>query len=87
MKSIMICGGLLVHGIPDFRLPREVINQVIQKILNLGVKVVLGKELGKDFTLDKLKTEYDAVLLCFGSNISQKMGIPGEELERSIWRK
>lgn len=69
-----------MHGIPDFRLPRDIIDQTIKKVLDLGVKVSLGKELGKDFSLGELKNKYDAVLLCFGSNISSKMGIPGEEL-------
>lgn len=83
----MFFGGLLNHGIPDFRLPREIIDDVIQKVLDLGVEVILGKELGKDITLEELKSEYDAVLLCFGANISSKMHIEGEELKRGIWRK
>ncbi|MDE5830682.1 MAG: hypothetical protein K2H53_03240 [Clostridia bacterium] len=87
MKSIRKSGGLLSHGIPDFRLPREVIKDTYQKVLDLGVEVFLGKELGKDFTLKELKGKYDAVLLCFGANISSKMNIDGEDLNRSIWRK
>lgn len=87
MKNMKIFGGLLVHGIPDFRLPREIINGVIKKVLDLGIKVELGKELGKDFTLEELKNKYDAVLLCFGANVSSKMNIEGEDLKRSIWRK
>ena len=80
-------GGLLMHGIPEFRLPKDVVNETIKKVLELGVKVVLGKELGKDLSLDELKRKYDAVLLCFGSNISAKMGIEGEDLIRSLWWK
>lgn len=75
MKSIKKYGGLLSHGIPDFRLPREVIKNAVGKILDLGVEVFLGKELGKDFTLEELKEKYDAVLLSFGANISSKMNI------------
>lgn len=74
-------GGLLAHGIPDFRLPRDILKKAIQKVLDLGVEVVLEKELGKDFSLNELKEEYDAVLLCFGANISTKMGIEGEDLD------
>ena len=73
-------GGILVHGIPDFRLPKDVINKTIQKILNLGIKVVYNCEFGKDVLLEDLKKNYDAVLLTFGANISSKMGIEGEEL-------
>lgn len=80
-------GGLLMHGIPDFRLPREKVEGTIQKVLDLGIEVHLGQELGKDISISQLKNDYDAVLLCFGANISSKMGIPGEELNRSLWGK
>lgn len=76
-----------MHGIPDFRLPRDVLKEVIKKILDLGVEVVLGKELGKDFSLQDLRNNYSAVLLCFGANISSKMNIEGEDLKRCIWRE
>ena len=80
-------GGLLRHGIPEFRLPREIIDGVVQKIVNLGVKIKLGTTLGKDLTLEELEQENDAILLCFGANISSKMGIQGEELPRSFrWK-
>ena len=87
MKNMISFGGLLYHGIPEFRLPREIIDSVIKKVLDLGIKVELGKELGKDFTLDELKNKYDAVLLCFGANVSSKMHIEGEDLKRRIWWK
>lgn len=74
-------GGLLSHGIPDFRLPKDVVNETIQKILDLGVKVVLGSEIGKNLALDELKENYDAILLCFGANIGTKMEIEGEDLD------
>lgn len=74
-------GGLLVHGIPDFRLPRDILNKTIQKVLDLGIKVNLEKELGKNITIAQLEKEYDAILLSFGANISSKMNIEGEELD------
>lgn len=73
-------GGILVHGIPDFRLPRNIITKTIEKILNLGIKVKYNCELGKDISLENLKSNYDAVLLTFGANMSSKMGIEGEDL-------
>ena len=82
-----IYGGLLVHGIPEFRLPRKITEDVISKVLELGIEVNLGKELGKDITLNELRENYDAVLLCFGANISGMMEIEGEDLKRCIWRK
>ena len=74
-------GGLLRYGIPDFRLDREVLNVQINKILDLGINVVYGKELGKDFDLNYLRSNYDAVFLGLGANISRKMNIPGENLK------
>ena len=74
-------GGLLVHGIPEFRLPRDVVEGTIKKVLDLGVEVKLKQEIGKNLSLEELEKEYDAILLAFGANISSKMHIEGEELE------
>ena len=74
-------GGILRHGIPEFRLPRETLDKCINKILNLGIDVEYGKELGKNIDLDYLKNNYDYVFLAIGANISWKMDIPGEELD------
>lgn len=74
-------GGLLSHGIPEFRLSREVTQKTIEKILDLGVNVELNKELGKDFKLEELTTNYDAVFIAIGANIPCKMNIEGEDLE------
>jgi len=74
-------GGLLVHGIPDFRLPKDVVEETISKVIELGVEFKLGQELGKNISLEELEKEYDAILLAFGANISSKMEISGEQLE------
>ena len=58
-------GGLLVHGIPEFRLPKKIVKNTIQKILNLGLQVEYNKELGKNFTLQELEDKFDAVFLAF----------------------
>lgn len=73
-------GGLLAHGIPEFRLPREIVEKTIEKILALGVRVELNKELGKDITLQNLANNNDAVFLAIGANIPLGMGIDGENL-------
>ena len=73
-------GGLLSHGIPDFRLPRETINTTIQNILDLGIKVKYNQELGKNLALKDLEEDYDAIFLAFGANKSTKMNVKGEEL-------
>lgn len=73
-------GGLLVHGIPEFRLSKEKVEQSVQQILNLGIHLQLEKELGKDITLKQLEKEFDFIFLSFGANISCEMGIQGEQL-------
>lgn len=73
-------GGLLMHGIPEFRLPKEIVKQTIQKIIDLGLEVKYNSELGKNLELKELEKEYDAIFLAFGANITTKMGVEGEEL-------
>lgn len=73
-------GGLLVHGIPEFRLSKDIVNKTIQMILDLGVEVKYKQELGKNLNLKDLEKEYDAIFLSFGANISSKMGVEGENL-------
>ena len=73
-------GGLLTHGIPDFRLPREVVEKTIEKILNLGVEAKLNQELGRDFEIEDLAKKYDAVFVAIGANIPAKMNVEGENL-------
>lgn len=74
-------GGILTHGIPEFRLEKEITMKTIEKILHLGIKVEYNKELGVNLDLNVLKSKYDAILLSFGANISSKMNIKGENLK------
>ena len=74
-------GGLLVHGIPDFRLSKDIVKKTVDKILALGIKVEYNKEIGKNLKLEELENDYDAIFLSFGANISSKMGVDGEELD------
>lgn len=73
-------GGLLTHGIPEFRLPREVVEKTIEKILDLGVETKLNQELGRDFEIEDLAQKYDAVFVAIGANIPSKMNVEGENL-------
>ena len=73
-------GGLLIHGIPEFRLPKEIVKESIDKILKLGIKVEYNKELGKNLDLIDLENNYDNIILACGANISSKLRIDGEEL-------
>ena len=74
-------GGILEHGIPEFRLKKEILEETIKSILSIGIKVEYDKELGKNLTLDDLESDFDAIFLSFGANIPSKMNIPGEDLQ------
>ena len=75
-------GGLLRHGIPNFRLKKDLLDKYLDKIVNeLDIKVIYNKELNKDYKIKDLCSTYDAIFLSFGANISKMMNIPGEDLE------
>ena len=74
-------GGLLVHGIPEFRLPKNIVKNTIQKVIDLGLEVKYNYELGKNLILNELEKDYDAIFLAYGANITTKMGVEGEELD------
>ena len=75
-------GGMLVYGIPAYRLPRERLQDDIDTILATGVKAECGVEVGKgDHTIDKLRAEYDAMYISIGAHTDKKVGIDGEELD------
>jgi heterodisulfide reductase subunit A-like polyferredoxin len=72
-------GGMLRLGVPAYRLPRTVLDYEIEQILNDRVEVQLGQKLGKDLTIDGLKTAgYAAIFVATGAHKSQKMGLPGD---------
>lgn len=74
-------GGILVRGIPEFRLEKSIVEKSIEKILELGINVKYNQELGKNINLNSLKNKYDKIILAFGANISNKMKICGEDLD------
>ena len=74
-------GGILRYGIPNFRLDKKILDEVIDKILSLGIETKTNIELGKNLSLKELQEKYDAVFLGIGANIPWKMEIEGEDLE------
>jgi formate dehydrogenase major subunit len=74
-------GGMLRYGIPEYRLPKAVLDREIQIILDAGVEVHTGVKLGRDLDFDTLRAEYDAVLLALGAWRSMNMRVPGEDLD------
>ena len=80
-----VAGGMLVLGVPEYRLPRDLIRAEIQAILDLGVELKLGQKLGKDFTLPDLQKEgFEAFFLAIGTGRSRSLPIPGVELDGVI---
>lgn len=74
-------GGILRHGIPDFRLDKDILNLLINRIIEIGnIEVEKGKELGKNITLEELEKKYDAIYLGIGANCSKIMNVEGSEL-------
>ncbi|MCG8641179.1 MAG: FAD-dependent oxidoreductase [Desulfobacterales bacterium] len=81
-EALPQAGGMLRVGIPDHRLPPEVLDKDIEVVTNLGVEIQYNKTLGKDITVEGLKSDgYDAVFLGLGAHKGISLGIPGEELD------
>jgi NADPH-dependent glutamate synthase beta subunit-like oxidoreductase/Pyruvate/2-oxoacid:ferredoxin oxidoreductase delta subunit len=72
-------GGMLRYGIPSFRLPREVVEAEIARILDLGVELKCNCAVGKDISLEQLRQEYAAVFTGIGAQEGIKLGLPGED--------
>ena len=73
-------GGMLRYGIPEFRLPRDILKSEIDRILRLGVTLKTGVRVGQDLPMDNILADHDAVLLAAGCYKPLKLEIPGEGL-------
>lgn len=78
-------GGMLIYGIPSYRLPRERLQQDIDCILSTGVEVKLNTKVGEgDYTMEKLRANYDAVYIAIGAHTDKKVGIEGEDAKNVL---
>ncbi|MDO3378100.1 NAD(P)-dependent oxidoreductase [Geoalkalibacter halelectricus] len=74
-------GGVLRYGIPEYRLPNEVVDKQIEIVRNLGVRLETGVVIGEDLTLDQLfAMGYQAVFIGTGTGLARKLGVAGESL-------
>ena len=82
-EALPIAGGMMAVGIPEYRLPRDVLNEEIENIKRAGAEILCNKALGRDFTIDGLMNGqgYKAVVLAIGAHKSMRLGTPGEEKE------
>ena len=70
-------GGMLRYGIPVYRLPRDVLDAEIQRILDLGVELKCDTKIGRDVSWDDIRKEYAAIYVAIGAHQGKNMGIPG----------
>ena len=76
-----ILGGMMVLGIPEYRLPRQLIEREINAILELGVDVKLNCRIGRDITFDEILAQHEAVFVCVGTSRGRSLDIPGNNLD------
>jgi len=85
-EKLPFAGGMMAIGIPDYRLPRKILNKEIENIKRAGVEIKFDQELGRDCSIEGLldktgdKGGYGAVVLATGAHKSRRLGIPGEDL-------
>jgi NADH-quinone oxidoreductase subunit F len=79
-EALPVAGGMLAVGIPDYRLPKGVLNTEVKSITDLGVEIKYNMSLGKEITTKKLFSDgYSAILMATGAHSGQKLNMPGEE--------
>lgn len=80
-ESLPQLGGMLRYGIPNYRLPKDRLDDDIEAILATGVEVVYGKYIGKDITIQDLRNDFDAVLITIGASTHKTLGLENENAE------
>lgn len=79
-EKLPVAGGMLAVAIPEYRLPKKLLNREIENIKKMGVEIKLNSEIGKDIKLEDLKEEFKAIFISTGAGKGLKMGIEGEKL-------
>lgn len=79
-EALHEAGGVLVYGIPEFRLPKSIVSAEIDVLKKMGVTVMLNSVAGKLFTIDEVMEHYDACFIGSGAGLPKFMGIDGEHL-------
>jgi NADH-quinone oxidoreductase subunit F len=83
-ESLPVLGGMLAVGIPDYRLPKDILNWEIENIKKLGVEFKTNTTVGKDIQIAYLQKEYKAIFIATGAHKGLKMKIEGEDLPQVI---
>ena len=81
-EALHLAGGVLVYGIPEFRLPKDIVKKEVETLKQYGVEIDTNVVIGKTLTIDELfKAGYEAVFIGSGAGLPRFMGIPGESLK------
>ncbi len=78
-ESLPKAGGMLRYGIPVYRMPREVLDAEIQRIVDFGVELKCDTKIGRDVTFDQIRSDFDAIYVAIGAHQGKKLGIEGED--------
>ncbi|MDO4940696.1 MAG: NADPH-dependent glutamate synthase [Erysipelotrichaceae bacterium] len=79
-EALHVAGGVLMYGIPEFRLPKKIVQKEIDRLVKLGVKINTNVVVGKSISIDELLQEYEALYLGTGAGLPNFMDIDGEML-------
>lgn len=79
-EALPEAGGMLRVGIPEYRLPKEILKKEVAYIQKLGVDIKTGVQVGKDVTLEEIRRDYDALFLGVGAHGGMRLGVEGEDL-------
>ena len=74
-------GGVLVYGIPEFRLPKKIVESEVARLEKAGVKIICNTVIGRTYTLQELREQFDAVFVANGAGLPMFMNVPGENLK------
>lgn len=78
-EKLPVAGGMMAVGIPEFRLPRDILQAEIEKIRELGVEIKLNVEIGKDIGFQDIQRDYQSIFIGIGCHRPIKLGVPGED--------
>jgi glutamate synthase (NADPH) small chain len=74
-------GGVLIYGIPEFRLPKQIVKEEVSRLERAGVKIICNTVIGRTYTLPELREQFDAVFIANGAGLPVFMNVPGENLK------
>ena len=80
-EALHLPGGVLSYGIPEFRLPKDIVMDEVEALKRLDVEIRLNTVIGKTLTVDELLQRFEAVFIASGAGLPRFMGIPGETLK------